>query len=71
VHYNKTYLKQVILRLDYGRLGVLQTDQETPFTQDMRARYPDVTSNAATQFSVFIAPGGVNFGQQGAGWMRT
>jgi uncharacterized protein (TIGR04255 family) len=69
-HYNKTFLKQVILRLDYARLAVLQTDQETPFTQDMRARYPVVTSNPTTQFSVSLASGGVNFGQQGLGWVR-
>ncbi len=70
MHYKKTYLKQVILRLDYNRLTALQSDQETPFTKDMRARYPEVTSNAATQFSVVFGPGGANFGQQGAGWIR-
>jgi uncharacterized protein (TIGR04255 family) len=71
LHYNKTFLKSVILRLDYGNLAVLQTDQETPFTQDMKVeRYPDVTSNAATQFSFFLGAGGVNFGQQGMGWVR-
>ena len=48
MHYKKTYLKQVILRLDYNRLAAFLTDQETPFTKDMGVRYPEVTSNAAT-----------------------
>jgi len=70
VHYKQTYLKQVILRLDFGRLAVLQTDQETPFTEDMRARYSDVISNPATQLTFFLGPGGVNVGQQEASRIR-
>lgn len=69
-HYQNTFLKQVILRMDFNRLAALQTDAETPFTQDMRARYPDVSSNPATMFSLTMSPTGVNLGQQGAGWTR-
>jgi uncharacterized protein (TIGR04255 family) len=70
-HYRTTFLKQVILRLDFNRLAVLQTDAETPFTVDMRGRYPDVTSNAATMIQVVMAQGGAaHLGQQGMGWLR-
>jgi uncharacterized protein (TIGR04255 family) len=70
-HYKKTFLKQVILRLDYARLAALQSEQETPFTVDMRARFPVVTANQAQQFSVMMTPGGVNTAQQVAlGWVR-
>jgi uncharacterized protein (TIGR04255 family) len=70
-HYQNTFLKQVILRLDFNRIAVLLTEAETPFTEDMRARYPDVTSNAATLFQVVMAPVGMpHVGQQGAGWVR-
>jgi uncharacterized protein (TIGR04255 family) len=72
LHYNKTFLKTVILRLDYSRIARLLTDQETVFTQEMKARYPDVTSMPAVQFSVLTGGlgGGVNFGQQGGGYVR-
>jgi len=70
VHYKKTYLKQVILRLDFSRLAALQAEQETPFTADLRTQYPEVTATPVTQFSLMVAPVGVNLGQQGAGWMR-
>lgn len=70
-HYQKTFLKQVILRLDFNRVAVLLTDTETPFTEDMRTRYPDVTSTAATQVQFVMGPGGMaHIGQQGAGWLR-
>lgn len=70
-HYQRTFLKQVILRLDFNRLAILLIDAETPFTGDMRDRYPDVTSNAATLFQVVMAQGGMaHVGQQGAGWLR-
>jgi uncharacterized protein (TIGR04255 family) len=70
-HYQKTFLKQVILRLDFNRIAVLLTDAETPFTLDMRAKYPDVTSTAATQVQVVMGPSGMaHVGQQGAGWLR-
>ena len=70
MHYQNTFLKQVILRLDFARLPSLLTDQETLFTADMRGRYPDVSSNPATLFKVFMAQGGVNFGQDTVGWVR-
>jgi uncharacterized protein (TIGR04255 family) len=70
VHYKNTFLKTVILRLDYAVLPVLQTDQETPFTADMRARYLEVTAMPAMQVAVFASLGGVHFGQQSPGWMR-
>lgn len=72
MHYKKTpHLKQVILRLDFTRIPVLLTEQETTFTQNMRARYPDVTSNPAMQFSVTMGGvSGVNFGQQAGGYVR-
>jgi uncharacterized protein (TIGR04255 family) len=69
-HYQRTFLKQVILRLDFNRIAVLQTDVETPFTQDMRQRYPDVTSNPTTGFSVTMTPSGPTVSQQPTGWMR-
>lgn len=69
-HYKNTYLKQVILRLDFARLTVLQTDQETPFTADMKPRYPEVNSNPAAQISFVMGPGGMNFGSQNTGWVR-
>ncbi len=70
-HYRKTFLKQVILRLDYERLPALQNDRETPFTEDMRARYPVVVPNQSTQLALSIGPQGMNVGQQAAGWTRT
>ena len=70
-HYRTTFLKQVILRLDYGRLPALQVEQETPFTADMRARYPEVNSNQAQQFALMMAPGGLSHQQvTSAGWVR-
>jgi uncharacterized protein (TIGR04255 family) len=70
-HYQRTFLKQVILRLDFNRLAVLQTDAETPFTVDMKANYPDVTSTAATAIQVVMAQGGAaHLGQQSMGWLR-
>jgi uncharacterized protein (TIGR04255 family) len=71
VRYQSTFLSQVILRLDYGRLVALQIDRESPFTQDMRARYPVVKSSQATQLSVTMGAQGMNVGQQGSGWMRS
>jgi uncharacterized protein (TIGR04255 family) len=70
VHYQKTFLKQVILRLDYARLGVLQTEQETPFTSDLRIAYPEVISSPAVNFAVMFGVGGLNVGQQATGYMR-
>lgn len=70
-HYQKTFLKQVILRLDYARLVALQVEQPPPFTEDMKPRYPEVTANQIQHFSVMMTPPGMNFGQQSAvGWIR-
>jgi uncharacterized protein (TIGR04255 family) len=73
LHYSKTFLKTVILRLDYARVPLLLTDRETTFTQEMKARYPNVISTPAMQFSFMMGPGvqgGVNVGQQSGGYMR-
>lgn len=69
-HYQNTFLKQVILRLDFNRLAALQTEAATPFTEDMKARYPDVSSNPTTMLSVVMSPGGPNLSQQTVGWLR-
>jgi uncharacterized protein (TIGR04255 family) len=67
--YLKNFLTRVVLRLDFQPVALLQTETRTPFSDEIRTRFPDVSSQQSRQIQFNVGPAGSGFEQKFAGYI--
>lgn len=68
VRYRKTFIKNVILRLDFPPESSLLSDRSPAFTDDIKAKFPVVRPQPMTQIAFMHGPQGTTFDQQVKGY---
>ena len=57
MHYQKNYLTNVILRLDFPQQNILLVQDKPTFSTDIKDRFPVVSSHQLSQMSFSMGPG--------------
>jgi uncharacterized protein (TIGR04255 family) len=69
VKYKKNFLTKVVLRIDFQPIPTLLSDRTTPFSEDIKERFPLVNAIQTTQLQVTFGSVGSAFDQQRLGWL--
>ena len=69
--YKTNFLTKVILRLDFAPVAALQAERETRFTDEVKGRFPHLSSAQTSQLQITAGPTGSAFEQKLGSWVWT